>query len=292
MDSRIWTHLTVKVPQAMEDPLADFLAVLTGRGVCLREEAGLSIIDAYIQPGEAEDQLLRLRKHLDDLIDMGLLPEGTRFEMEDLPEEDWMAVFRSQHTTIRVSGRLVIRPTWCEPTCEHEVVLDPGMAFGTGSHATTRMCLTLLDQSIGIPPPGTMFDLGTGSGILAIAGAYLGIPKVLAVDIDAVAVQVAANNVLDNHVEDRVRVVEGGVKAAEGLYDLVTANLSASLLKKLAPDISGCLTPSGSLIISGILEKEAAEVLEAYTLCGLKAGKVLKDKVWAAALLVFPDGSG
>lgn len=288
MDSGIWTHVTVKVPRAMEDPLADFLTTLTGRGVCLREEAGLSIIDAYIKPGEAEDHLLRLEKHLEDLVRMGMLPEGTRFELEDLPEEDWMAVFRSQHTAIRVSDRLVIRPTWCEPAWENEIVLDPGMAFGTGGHATTRMCLALLDQSIGTPPPRTMFDLGTGSGILAIAGAHLGIPSVLAADIDTVAVQISAQNVLDNHLEDRIRVVEGGVTAAEGLYDLITANLSASLLKRLSSDITGCLAPEGKLIISGILESETQAVLEAFRRCGLEAGEVLQEKGWAAGLLQRP----
>ena len=288
MDSGIWTHVIVKVPQAMEDALADFLTILTGRGVCLREEAGLSIIDAYIQPEEAEDQLIRLEKHLEELVKMGMLPEGTRFELEDLPAEDWMAVFRSQHKTIRISDRLVIRPTWCEPTRDNEIVLDPGMAFGTGSHATTRMCLTLLDESIAAEPPETMFDLGTGSGILAIAGAYLGIPRVLAADIDTVAVQISARNVLDNHLEGRIRVVEGGVTAAEGLYDLITANLSASLLKRLSSDITGCLAPEGGLIISGLLEREEKEVLEAFNRLGLTTGKVLEEKGWAAALLQRP----
>lgn len=288
MENRIWTQVTIKVPPAMEDPVADFLTTLTGKGVCLREESGSSVIDSFLDPGDVEDHLLRIEKHLSDLAQMGLIPEGIRQEVKELPEEDWMAVFRSQHTTVRISDRLVIRPTWCDPTCDREVVLDPGLAFGTGSHATTRMCLALLDESIRDPAPGRMFDLGTGSGILAIAGAYLGIEDILAADIDAVAVEVASRNVQSNRVDDRVRVVEGGIETAEDLYDIITSNLSPSPLIKLASVIAEHLRPGGRLIISGILEDENAEVLEAFVRCGLRTEKVMNEKVWVAALLVSP----
>lgn len=285
MNSRIWTHVSIKVPPAMEDAVADFLTTLTGRGVCLRDQDNLGVIDSYLEPEQAEDHLLRIERHLEDLVLMGQLPEGTRYELEDLPEEDWMEIFRSQHTTVHISDRLVIRPTWCDPASEHDIALDPGMAFGTGSHGTTRMCLALLDESVGIRPPERMFDLGTGSGILAIAGAWLGIGDVLAADIDPVAVQVAARNAHDNNAGDRVRVLEGGVETAEGLYGVVTANLSASLLKKLSTAIARHLSPGGHLIISGILEEEKEEVLNAFISCGLTVNKVLNEKVWMAALL-------
>lgn len=288
MENRIWTQVTIKVPPAMEDPVADFLTTLTGKGVCLREESGSSVIDSFLDPGDVEDHLLRIEKHLSDLAQMGLIPEESRQEVKELPEEDWMAVFRSQHTTVRISDRLVIRPTWCDPTCDREVVLDPGLAFGTGSHATTRMCLALLDESIRDPAPGRMFDLGTGSGILAIVGAYLGIEDILAADIDAVAVEVASRNVQSNRVDDRVRVVEGGIETAEDLYDIITSNLSPSPLIKLASVIAEHLRPGGRLIISGILEDENAEVLEAFVRCGLRTERVMNEKVWVAALLVSP----
>jgi len=291
MNPRIWTKVTVRVPPEREDPVSDFLTTLTGRGVCIRAESGLSVIDAFLEPGDSENNLLQIEKQLNDLMLMELLPEGTRHELEELPEEDWMAVFRAQHTIVRISDRLVIRPTWCDPTGDQEVVLDPGLAFGTGSHATTRMCLELLDEGIGDQAPERMFDLGTGSGILAIAGAYLGVRNILAVDIDEMSTTVASSNVQNNHAEDRVRVAEGGIETAEGLYDIVTANLSASLLKRLALGMADHLEPGGLLIISGFLEDESAEVMEAFTRRGLKVERIMNDKVWVAALLVSPIGS-
>jgi len=286
MEKRIWTQVAVKVSPEMEDPVSDFLTTLTGRGIRIREEGGQSVIDAFLQPGEIEDSLLRIEKHLEDLVQMGLHDGLSRQEVKELPEEDWMAVFRAQHTAVRVSDRLVVRPTWCEPTGEREIVIDPGMAFGTGSHATTRMCLALLDKCLGDRVPGRMFDLGTGSGILAIAGAHLGIGDILAVDIDAMAVDVATRNVMGNDADARVRVEEGGIEAARGPYDLITANISASLLKRMAADITRHLGPGGCVILSGILEDEEAEVLGEFIRCGLKVEQVMKDKVWVAALLI------
>jgi len=289
MEERIWTQVTIRVPPAIEDPIADFLAILTGRGVCIRAERGQSLIDAFLEPGDSEDHLLRIKNHLSDLVEMGLLSEGACVELKELPEEDWMAVFRSQHTTVRISDRLVIRPTWCEPASDNEIALDPGLAFGTGSHATTRMCLELLDECIADRIPERMFDLGTGSGILAIAGACLGIRDILAVDIDAMAADVATRNILSNSVDDFIRVVEGGIETAEGLYDIITANLSASLLKRLSPDIAEHLKPGGWLIISGILEDEKSEVIDELTRCGLRTERVMNEKVWVAALFQRPE---
>jgi ribosomal protein L11 methyltransferase len=216
---------------------------------------------------------------------MGILAEGYHFEMEEVLERDWMEIFRSQHKTVRISDRLMVRPTWCDPTGDHEVVLDPGLAFGTGSHPTTRMSLVLLDKVAGSQPPARMFDLGTGSGILAIAGAFLGIEDILAVDIDATAVDVAIRNVKNNGVSDGVRIAEGSIDKAEGLYEIITANLSASVLKKLATAIAEHLAPDGSLIISGLLEDEEAQVTEAFTNCGLSVERVMNEKLWVAALL-------
>ena len=292
MPDQVWTKLTIQVPPALEDPLSDFLTTLTGRGVCIYDaQGGGSTIEAYLSPDSREDHLLRIGNLLESFVQMEALFQGYELEQQEVPEEDWMEVFRSQHTTVRVSDRLTIRPTWCEPAPGREIILDPGLAFGTGSHPTTRMCLALLDSIVDDPPPGRMFDLGTGSGILALAGAHLGIKEILAADIDPVAVKVTLENVQINDAGSSIQVIEGGVERAEGLYDIIAANISASLLERMAPLISQHIQPGGHLILSGILEDELAGVLEAFSACGLEKVKVLTEKVWIAALLVTPMGN-
>jgi len=291
MQDIIWTKVTINVPSSMEDSVADFLITLTGQGVGITEGQGVSTIDAYLYPGEVEDNLLLVDRHLEDLVEMGFLPEGAGYEIGELPEEDWMAVFRSQHETVRISPRLILRPTWCEPADEIEIVLDPGMAFGTGNHSTTRMCLILLDRVAKKPLPERMFDLGTGSGILAIAGARLGIADILAVDIDGSAVQVALKNTIANKVEKHIRVEEGSVVSAQGQYDVIAANISASLLERFAPSLASHLKPGGRVILSGILEDEWPKLSQAYRDQGLVEEEVMLDKVWVAALLVSRTGN-
>jgi ribosomal protein L11 methyltransferase len=285
MSRRIWKKITMRVSPNLADSLADYITVLTGRGVCFREEGDEVTVDAYLDPENSEDHIGRLQLWIDDLTAAGELSPDTVMKVTEVPEEDWMSMFRAQHKTVRISDRLLVRPTWCEPEDGAEVVLDPGLAFGTGDHWTTRMCLVLLDDVVDEKVPERMLDLGTGSGILAIAGAFLGVGEVLASDIDPVAVEVAAANADDNGVSDRVRVVEGGVEAAEGVYGIVTANLSASLLKRLCAAISQTLAPSGKLIISGFMTGEQEEILGHFAKCGLKVVQVLTGDVWGAALL-------
>jgi len=285
MSGIIWKKVTVRVPVYMEDVVSDFFTTLTGRGVCSREEKETAFIDAFLDAVSGEEQLLSLERFIEDFVKHGDLPVGTTALVSEVPEEDWMAVFRSQHSAVRISERLVVRPAWCDPVGPGDLVLDPGMAFGTGSHATTRMCLTLLDAAASGQAPDRMFDLGTGSGILAIAGAILGIRETVAVDIDPVAVQVAAQNVRANQVEDMVRIEEGGIEKADGVFDVITANLSGSPLVALAGDIVRCVAPSGRLIVSGIMGEEKERVLDAFTRHGLETDRVLEEKNWVAILL-------
>jgi len=272
------------VPVHMEEVLSDYFITLSGHGVCLRDDEGSVFIDAFLE-GASEGQVEAVRTYLEGLIAQGYLSPETAPEITDVPEEDWMSVFRSQHQPVRVSDRLVVRPAWCGPVSLKDLVVDPGMAFGTGSHETTRMCLELLDQVFRTRVYNRMFDLGTGSGILAIAGARLGAGEVLAVDIDPTAVDAARENIRINAVQGVVRVGEGSIEMACGRYDLVTANLSASLLVSLAGRIRKILAPGGHLIASGIMGEEKPEVLAAFDRAALAAVKLVEEKNWVAGIL-------
>jgi ribosomal protein L11 methyltransferase len=289
MSEKIWKKVIITAPDSAVDAVADFLAGISGRGVHLEEGETAVRVTGYMSADHWEDRLFKIHRYMDNLAEMGII-EANPIEIVNVPEEDWLSVFRSQHSPVRVSDRLTIRPTWCDSTNSREVVLDPGMAFGTGSHATTRMCLTLLDQMIGHRPPERMFDLGTGTGVLAIAAAFLGVKEVLGTDIDPVAVSVARNNVRDNGLTDKVTIREGSIETVVGRFDIVAANLTASLLKKLAAPIYGVLSASGKLIISGIMVDELEGVLQAFGSCGLSHEFTLSEDVWNTAVLSHSRG--
>ena len=183
------------------------------------------------------------------------------FTLEELAEQDWVKLTQSQFEPIRVSARLWIVPSWHEAPDPQAIVLvlDPGMAFGTGSHPTTRLCLEWLERCV--LPGMSVLDYGCGSGILAIAAARLGATDVVGVDIDPQAVTSARHNAESNRVSARF---QDSACQLTGQFDRVVANILANPLKVLAPAISAYVRPGGSLALSGILVEQTEELIAAY----------------------------
>ncbi len=183
------------------------------------------------------------------------------FTQEDVAEQNWVQLTQSQFDPIRVSARLWIVPSWHEAPDPDAIilVLDPGMAFGTGSHPTTRLCLEWLERSI--LPDHSILDYGCGSGILAIAAAKLGATDVLGVDIDPQAVSAARSNAERNEVSARF---DDSAKDIKGQFDIVIANILSNPLKALAPAICSHVRHGGHLALSGILAEQAEELIGAY----------------------------
>ncbi len=172
------------------------------------------------------------------------------------PVEDWARAWKASFGPLPVSPRLVIVPSWVsyEPNPEQTIViLDPGMAFGTGHHATTRRCLQALDERLALGRDARVLDVGTGSGILAIAAARLGSGRVVAWDVDPEAAAVAEANVARNGVDRAVAVVDEQAARTSGPYDVVVANLTAEVLVEVLPLIASLLTSDGECILAGIL---------------------------------------
>ena len=187
--------------------------------------------------------------------------------LQPVPDQDWVRLTQSQFAPVPVTHDFWIVPSWHEPPAEARTVirLDPGLAFGTGTHPTTRMCLRWLARAA--PTDATrwtrVLDYGCGSGILAIAAAKLGARGVDAVDIDPAAVHATADNARRNGVTLRAALPDGP-EAAPGTYPLVLANILATPLKLLAPLLAGHLAPAGWLVMAGILERQADDLREAY----------------------------
>jgi ribosomal protein L11 methyltransferase len=183
------------------------------------------------------------------------------YKITEIAEQDWVRLTQSQFTPIRVSARLWIVPSWHsspDPTAIN-IILDPGLAFGTGSHPTTRLCLDWLDRHMS--PGCSVIDYGCGSGILAIAAAKLGAARVRGVDIDAQAVLSSRYNAERNDVIAEFSNVD---EAPPEPADVVLANILSNPLKVLAPLLARLTVPGGTLVLSGILPSQAADVADAY----------------------------
>lgn len=191
-------------------------------------------------------------------------------ELAEVPDEDWSEGWKRDFRPLDI-GRVRVRPSWIDeppPPGSVEVVLDPGMAFGTGTHPTTALCLAALSDLLGARPGATVLDVGTGSGLLAIAARKLGAARVVGNDDDPVAVEVARENARANAVE--VELVGEPLERIAGAFDVVVANILANTLVELAPRIAAKLAPGGVVLLSGILAPQAGDVRAAYVALGLE----------------------
>ena len=223
------------------------------------------VVALFAQQAQADEAaaLLRAQDFFEGCECLGVRP---------VQEQDWVRLTQSQFDPVEITPEFWIVPTWHEPPAQARQVirLDPGLAFGTGTHPTTRMCLRWI---AGHPPAGQrVLDYGCGSGILAIGAARYGAGEVDAVDIDPAAVRATGDNAEANGVTLRAGLPE----AAQGQYDTVLANILATPLKVLAPLLCGHVKPGGHLVLAGILERQAEELQQAYApYCRLEVADAL-----------------
>lgn len=238
-------------------------------------------VAAYIPAARAAESETALRRALEAAWHPSTPPQLAR---ESIKDRDWRTAWHDHFDIVRIPAKhpIIIRPPHKQYTPRsNEIVIDltPGLAFGTGQHQSTRLALKLLSQTGAANK--TVLDVGTGSGILAVAAAKLGASKVHAVDIDPLAVEAARETVRRNGVADRVTVEEGSVPA-DGRYELVVANLTADLIQHLAGDLSRIAV--GDLIVSGFSATRQHEVANVLILCGLSPLVVNNIDNWIAII--------
>ena len=273
-DSRRWLELAVEVPREAEEAAADILRGYAPRGVAI-EAAGESVVVRAWLPDGAD--IARERRAARRAL--ASLPATLRTRW--LREEDWAEDWKAFFPVLHISRRLVICPAWrsYRPQRSEAVIrLDPGMAFGTGQHPTTLMCLQALEETV--QPGADVLDLGAGSGVLALAAARLGAASVLALDNDPQAVHAARDNVRLNDLEAIVRVEEGTLESALGPFDVIAANISPSVIVELAEATAAALKPGGVLIAGGFSGERAGAVAAALTAAGLTVQQTLSDGEW------------
>jgi len=253
--------------------------------------ASLPILDATA----VRIAVSRVERDLGHLQAFGLRPIGDLAARVVL-EANWANAWKAHFPVLRIGRRIVIRPTWRRHRRQPgDVVLalDPGMAFGTGLHPTTRLCLAALEEladrgvlggaaADGGRPGARVLDVGSGSGILSIAAARLGAREVLAVDVDPIAVDASAANARRNRLARVIRAREGSAPSGEGAFDVVLANLIASLLITLADGLFEDLRPGGTLLASGIFVEREEAVADAFRARGLDVARRWAEGDWVA----------
>lgn len=296
-----WVELSCTVPAELADIVAEFLTSLSGNGVCVENlnvdafshseipESATTTIRAYFPASEdSTARLAEVREYLDQLSQRTpgcvIPPPG----LSSVSTEDWSSSWKVNFKPLRVGRRLLIVPSWEEvlPQTEDIVLhLDPGMAFGTGGHETTRLCLELLEQIMDDMPlmlSPSVLDLGTGSGILAMAAVQLGAGRVCAVDIDPDAVRVARENLAANGLADQVECSTTPLESMTGSFDIILANILAEELVRLAPFLAERLAPGGSLVLSGILAEKERMVRAGFASRSMEYLDTLRAGEWVA----------
>lgn len=291
-----WLELTVMAHREAVEALSELLSTYAPGGVAIEEPIALLDdgqeyrirpdqpvpVRAYLPAdGSQEEARQRIEEGLWHLGQIGPNFVG-RLTTRLVAEEDWANAWKEYFHVLHVGRRVVIKPSWRDYAPQPgEVVLelDPGMAFGTGLHPTTHMCLELLEQHV--QPGLRVLDVGTGSGILALAAARLGAASVRALDVSSVAVEAAQANVQANGLAERITVRLGSLEEhPETTYDLVVANIIARVIADLAPALVASLAPGGLLIASGIIDERLSLAEDALRAAGLAAIQRVQEGDW------------
>ncbi len=319
-----YTEVSLTVSPVAADLVSSLLFESGATAIAVHEGTEYRLQTYFPTDGRLDGTLRRIRRYVASLRSLGLHPGPAKVATRRWRDPGWATRWRRFFRQVRIGRRLVIRPSWDARAARKEdivVVLDPGMAFGTGQHPTTRLCLELLEEALGkfgvhssgfrvagskrsgrdvrsmnyklrtINRGPSVLDLGTGSGVLAIAAIRFGASAVLAVDTDGIACRAAAENVRRNGGGGRIVVARGSLEAAgRRAFDLILANLTAAALAGLAPRLARSLRSGGRLIVSGVLADQEAFVTAALGRCGVIRERARRRRGWVGLMFRRPIG--
>ncbi|MBD8839351.1 MULTISPECIES: 50S ribosomal protein L11 methyltransferase [unclassified Paenibacillus] len=314
----LWHELTIHTTEEAVEMISNFLHEAGAGGVSIEESGtlnkkrdttygelydvplndipeGFAVIKGYFSEGTDMVALQsEVNPRVEELSEFGIDTGEVRYETRTVDENDWATAWKQYFKPVRVSERLTIKPTWEEYTPESSdekiIELDPGMAFGTGTHPTTSLCLRTLETVI--QGGEEVIDVGTGSGILAIGAIKLGAKHVLALDLDPVAVISARENVELNGLEQQITVKESDLLSVLGSQDpalgvqlpvkVVVANILAEIILLFVDDVYNALESGGTYIVSGIWKNKEQVVHDALVASGFEVSAIHRDEDWLA----------
>ncbi len=277
-----WLELSVQAQGPVQDTISNFLVENGSTGVVCGDRS----LRAFF-PEAVDDGALRplVRHYLSGLRE--IFPDGfvgrTRWRV--IAEKNWHDGWRDHFKPQKIGKRFLVTPPWLRPkdTRRHTVLIEPAMAFGTGTHETTRSCLEFIDELCAETVPAKALDVGTGSGVLAIGMAGLGVREVLAVDNDPVALEAARANLTLNGLEGAVTLSDTSVRRVRRRFPLVVANIILETLVELAVPLNRCVAAGGSLVLSGLLHDHVSTVMGRFG--GFRIERRKDRKEWSTLLL-------
>ncbi len=297
-----WTDLCITVPRPEAGTAEAIATGISGSGIYIEDYSDLEAqVEAIAHVDLIEQALLdkdrtHVSVHLYLAPDEDAAPEISllhsrladaqlhyRLSVSGVEQQDWENGWKAYYHTLEIGRRLAVVPSWEEygGTGRTVLRLDPGMAFGTGTHETTALCLILLDEWIA--GGERVLDIGTGSGILAIAALKLGAAEADGVDIDPMCVRTAGENAARNGVADRFHLRVGDLaQTARGRYQIITANIVANAILQLAPAVPSLLAPGGRFVASGVIDTRRQEVAEGLAAAGLVVEEMREKNGWVA----------
>lgn len=288
----LWKISVTTTPEA-EDAVMELLGRIVGGSASsyFGLEKKVSRVSVY-HPGAVSSRFHReINDGLAEIADYGLNIAPGRISISKIRREDWAESWKRHFQPIEIGARLLVKPSWSRKRARKGqacVILDPGLSFGTGQHPTTLFCLRKIAGYKASTRRPSLLDIGTGSGILAIAAAKLGFSPVRAIDFDPEAVRIARANARKNHVSGKIQITRGDVcrlkTNRKNRFDVICANLISTLLIAEQKKIVAQLNPGGWLLLAGILKKEFTEVQRAYAKCGLKLISARTEKEWRSGL--------
>jgi len=282
-----WLEISIDIDPATREACSDFLMEMGCDGV-VSEDFEDNLMKAYLP---YENNLEEITLHIDTFLAkiIDVFPDISKpdLNIKIIANQDWSTTWRSFFYLEQITNNLMILPAWeemPEPVKSHVIRIDPGTAFGTGKHETTKMCLSALEKT-GKSEPWTMLDVGTGSGILSVYGAMLGAKEITAIDIDPEAVRWAKKNIELNKLPIDIDLSTTPLEAVSETYDVIAANIILNTILELSPLFPGLLAPEGLLILSGILREQTGKVEEKLQGLGLIKTDITYMGEWACLMI-------
>ena len=293
-----WIEIVISTPEELSESLSNFMIELDTQGTVQEEPEQSSFNDsvapkareelkAYLPFGfEAEKKISSLEAYIESLHEIFPDLEKPAFVTYTIVDPDWGEQWKKYFKPLRVSKNIVIKPTWERyATGGRDIVIDidPGMAFGTGQHPSTQLCIVAIeeiimkDRSFG---KWNVLDVGTGTGILAICCAKLGSESVVAIDIDEKSIEIASKNVVINSVEGKIELINNSVLTYKGKFNLIAANLTAKTLIQLKPHIMKMTVPGGYVVASGIIDQDTKAIEKHFVTRDVTIHGIKNEQEW------------